>query len=930
MISIILLSACVSLITLGVLFIQRIRPIKIRIPSYFLGHKNESRVSNIKRTPPRWWEVILILITTLGTAAAFYVQELPHKTQDSRGEALIWFDPTLSHLAALNSSTIARDATLDSLRDLRLREYIFIKLGFATGENGNVQATYEFKTVSADELNGYVNSLLRQPSALSQPLDPSVLTQDVKLKLNRDASQFSLVLITDGQAETLRNAAPLKDTFQRVSVVRTPATEQTARGQRIEVVPEELAKVWKRTSREQEGFLPGTPQFSTLDAKLKKQIPPQARPSISLESFAPSSADSSDSVGADFRIFTGEGSDNENSNRPAKSQPLLTTCTLAIAGPGELDGMSDIRAYAQYFRIPIRPLACRQTESSTSAMSSETFDPWKYRKASLWIVPVNEIVANDLFQRGEFWVPEGFAPQTDALVYIADTRLQGFNDLLEQAMVQLEKNQPALSLPLLPLPPKQIAFPWQRSKTTVAGQFEANENEQALGKSVTAVRLKAADGTPLAFTLSQKPTVVYLRTGGAAPNGELGRWGQWASLWNALKTQIEQNSPLVTRIQISNPQSWAQWNDMLNEKKVAPLRYRIDPQSLRGNLIAEKSNVIMPEPGLYVRERDDHLLLLEPPASERQGGLLSQTEIEQMFPVRTQGVTATKDGPTEAAPLQMAGAALAVVSLLTLWLLQRARATTAIPSSSLTALLLLSLALSPHTADAQSARPPPFDSRLLLSPEQRGSSMNHPFRVAWCDAVIPEAVVKRYAYLQKLLANRGTIEMPLQLKPGACQVGAAEIWWTSSLDALQAAPVAQHVRSGGVIIAEGIALKEIPDWMVASADSSIGLVWETPKRRGMLYRSFYLLSSFDGCTPEKTLMLTLRKKINAQAPMALVTPVRFLTYESEGADCFITDDDYRTRSFVNMMYALLTTDYKEDQMQLPEILNRVRNLGLEP
>jgi len=30
------------------------------------------------------------------------------------------------------------------------------------------------------------------------------------------------------------------------------------------------------------------------------------------------------------------------------------------------------------------------------------------------------------------------------------------------------------------------------------------------------------------------------------------------------------------------------------------------------------------------------------------------------------------------------------------------------------------------------------------------------------------------------------------------------------------------------------------------------------------------------------------------------------------------------------MYALLTTDYKEDQMQLPEILNRVRNLGLEP
>jgi hypothetical protein len=40
--------------------------------------------------------------------------------------------------------------------------------------------------------------------------------------------------------------------------------------------------------------------------------------------------------------------------------------------------------------------------------------------------------------------------------------------------------------------------------------------------------------------------------------------------------------------------------------------------------------------------------------------------------------------------------------------------------------------------------------------------------------------------------------------------------------------------------------------------------------------------------------------------------------------------DKKERSFVNLMYALLTTDYKEDQMQLPEILGRIRSLGLEP
>lgn len=931
MTTLILLSACVSLITLGVLFIQRIRPKKIQIPSFFLAQKNESRVNNLKRTPPKWWEVLLVLGATLGTAAAFYVQQRPQQNKDSRGEGLIWFDTTLSHLAALNSSGAARESTLDSLQELRLKEYIFVNLSFIAKEDNQFQPTYEFQKISADTLKEHLDTLMRSPSALSQPLVPSVLTQDVKLKLSRDSNQFNLFLITDAQAETLRNLSPLRDSFQTVSVLRTPSSENIVRGKSVEIVPDELARVWNKNSDEQSGFLPGTPQFIQLSANLKKQIPPQARPSISLEFFDSEDTDSVGPQASSLTLFTGEEVEQENSNRPKTPQPLLTTCTLSIAGPGELDGMSDIRAYAQYFRIPIRPLACRGTESFTSALGSETFDPWKYRKASLWVIPVNEIVASDLFQKQEFWIPEGFAPQTDALVYIADTRMQGFSDFLEQALIQLEKNQPALLMPLLPLPPKNLSFPWRTSeRRTIQPTEEQNLDIMKNAQMAPAVRLKAADGTPLAFTLSQTPPVVYLRTGGAAPNGELGRWGQWAKLWNELKSRIEQSSPLLTRVQITHPQNWAQWNDELLKNKTPALRYRIDPQSMRGTLIAEKSKLISPTPGLYVRERDDHLLLIEPPATERQGGLLSQAEVEQLFPVRTQGPLAGTESPTKASASQFAGAALALLSLLTLWIMQRRVYSVPAVSKASAALLICFGTWISSSANAQAERPPPFDSRLLLAPEQRSSIINHPFRIGWCDAVIPPDVLKRYSYLQKLLANRGTIEMPQMLKPGACQVGAAEIWWTSSLDALQAAPVAQHIRSGGVIIAEGIALKEIPDWMVASADSSIGLVWESPKRRGMLYRSFYLLSSFDGCTPEKTLMLTLRKKINAQAPMALVTPARFLTIDSEGADCFITDDDYRTRSFVNMMYALLTTDYKEDQMQLPEILNRVRNLGLEP
>lgn len=934
MLSLILLSACVSFITLGILFIQRIRPVKVRIPSFFLGEKSENRVSRIRQTPPKWWEIALVLMATLGTAFAFFAQRPPQQTGETSGEALVWFDPTYSHLSSLNTSAKAQEMTLDGLRDLNLNEYIFINLNFAKNQNGTVEPSYQFESVPAAQLSTHVQSLFKKPSALSQPLTPVLLIQEIKQRLERDSKQFNLYLVTDAQVETLRNLSPLADAFQSITVLRTPASETPKGARRIGVVPEELAKVWNKNTRgDDENYLPGTPQFVRLDVQLQSQIPPQARPSLSVETLSLTESEASGTSVPELSTFFGEEVDGGTSYRPKTPQPLLTTCTLAVAGPGELDGMSDIRAYAQYFKIPIRPLACRPTESSSSAQGRESFDPWKFRRASLWVVPVNEFVASDLFQRQEYWVPEGFAPETDALVYIADTRLQGFNDFLEQALIQLEKNQPALPLPLLPLPPSDLRFPWHlfqkntngtnsSQKTTVARQIEKDN-----------VALRAADGTPLALTLSHTPTVVYLRTGGAAPNGELGRWGQWAKLWNGLKTQLEQRSPLMTRIQINNPQNWAQWNEQLISDKLPPLRYQVDPLTLRGQLNTERGSVVPAIPGLFIRERDDHLVLIEPPATERQGGLLTQAEVEQLFPSRGLGaVNARQNSPREASASQYAGAALAIISLIALWVLQR-RATAQLPAATnaatMAVALLIAMSVQPR-AFAQAERSPPFDSRLLMSPERRSASPTHPFRIAWCDATIPQEVVQRYSALQKLLANRGTIELPKKLTAGACRVGGAEMWWTSSLDALQASPVAQHIRSGGVIIAEGIALKEIPEWMVASADASIGLVWESPKRRGMLYRSFYLLSSFDGCTPEKTLMLTLRKKINAQAPMAIVTPARFLTNGSEGGDCFFTDDDYRTRSFVNMMYALLTTDYKEDQMQLPEILNRVRNLGLEP
>lgn len=944
MIQLLILSACVSLVTIAILFIQRVRPRKINIPSFFLGQKDDQKFFNLKPTPPRWWEWLLVLLATAGAALAYFSQVEPEEMQRNQGEGLVWFDPTFSHIAAVHRSPEALEAIIDSLRQMRKTEYIFIELDFTTSEANVTTPGYKFTRVSNSALQKHLESISQQPTALSQPLDTPALIQSLKRELNLDAARVPLTLITDAQAETLRPLVSLAESFEAVDVVRTPLTPQQLLGQRVPVVPEELAQLWlpKDANEIADAGLPGTPNLLRVENSLARSIPPQARPVLSLEEF-PRTEDKTTRQTNSFSIFVTEEAHSGTAQTPRISQPLLTTCTLDVAGPTELDGLSDLRAYATFFKIPTRPLACRSTESATSARAAESSDPWKYRRASIWVIPMNDFITGELFEQGRHWIPEGFAPDTDALVYIADTRLQGFDSALESVTLQLENNQPTVRMPLLPMPPSPLNFPWDmgntaprakpRSISTGSQKLQSTEPaETALTDGGYKVMLRAADGTPLAYLLASQPPTVYLRTGGAAPNGELGRWGKWAALWNNIKDQMGQRSPLLSRVQLNTPTEWAKWVDAQRKNNTPPLRYRVDNLTLKGTLLENRKSPIAPVPALYIRERDDQIVVVEPPSFERQAEILSPQDLDKLFPKGSGKAQSRKSTQANAAAWQFSGMLLALVSLLLLWILQHRQRNKSARNSPITQAALLIALLnfgSAPRADAQSPRVP-FDNRVVRGQDNRPDISTHPFRIAWCDATVPEPVQQRYSQLQRMLANRGTIELPKEMLAGACRVGAAEIWWTSSLEALQASRVTQHIRSGGVVIAEGISLRQTPEWMIASADPSIGLVWESPKRRGLLYRSFYLLSTFDGCSPERTLVLSLRKKINAQAPMGIVTPARFLTHTSEGADCFITDDEYRTRSFVNLMYALLTTDYKEDQMQLPEILNRIRSLGLEP
>ncbi len=198
------------------------------------------------------------------------------------------------------------------------------------------------------------------------------------------------------------------------------------------------------------------------------------------------------------------------------------------------------------------------------------------------------------------------------------------------------------------------------------------------------------------------------------------------------------------------------------------------------------------------------------------------------------------------------------------------------------------------------------------------------YKTAWCATPISKQVEQNYYEMKQILERRTTLKLPEILSENACEPGKSNIWWFegSAFANFNIEFLKKHISNGGVFIVEGYdkekeSINELNNY-------SIGLEWENPSKNGMFYRSFYLLQTLDGCIEDKTRVLMHTKKINAKAPVGLLLSSHFL---SSGEDCFKDNQDYRIRSFVNIIFSFMTTDYKEDQVHLPEILNRIRNLG---
>jgi hypothetical protein len=460
----------------------------------------------------------------------------------------------------------------------------------------------------------------------------------------------------------------------------------------------------------------------------------------------------------------------------------------------------------------------------------------------------------------------------------------------------------------------------------------------------------AYDKTDLVYRLGDK-RVYYLRTPLAMPNGELGRTGFWPSFWLRAIADSSGKAQGLTVHHIETP-------DQIDLPPPAELRaLSAATLTFEDSYDSGSSAQGVLRPGLFLHQPTGILHLIEYPPNERSAQYLDADAIREAVRVRgsVDAAAAAQEGSQKAkqTPVHtIFGAFAGLLALVLYWLgLSRAHtsnssrksgepgATTRDGAAKITGPLSLFIAwalvgfgIEQH-AHSQGFDPasiiPAFNSQDQRLPEP----IIVPFRISWCSAN-PEnkaAIATGFRKARDLLADRGTIHLQQEILFGSCIPGAAEIWWTDSPDDLDPGFLKAHVQSGGAFVVEGYGLKPghapVPHEASGLEEPAVGLRWEQPEKRGMLYRSFYLLQTFDGCAQDKTMMLSLRKKQTAKSPVGLVTSASFFARSN---DCFRTDEDYRGRSFINLMYALLTTDYKEDQLQLPELLRRVRNLGLEP
>lgn len=1013
MFELLLTSSLVSLVTLGILLFRRRRPQSLAIPTFAYGAAESSAASELRLSRPPIFLWLLVLLITLCFAIAYYRDDSESLTGQNSLTTYVWVDRSLSSWLAFHDpdkgadpEQLARDVMRSSGRVTFIRsdtrwnnEEGRWKVEYATEDASSVAAAQAI--IESIYEHGNENGSGAGASPFASDLDVDGFRDLIFRSLQSegggaDIRKGRLVVLTDAQRSSMSALTAVSQLFSEIRLVALPPTlPQALRAS--ELIPRSLAEAWSNTDSTAlpdgdpgQTFLSLAPAGASEPA-WAQTIPEDARPGIFLSEFP---------GGETFVTSAESGLIVRRASEALAAPALFTHCSRYPGGPAELNPLADLQAFARFFNVKLRTVDCNERTSNTRQVN--TADPWRFRRASLWLVPLSRAITNTLLFQNAVWLPEDFIPDQDSLFFFADPT-EGADAMSDSAgpegsqpmalrrqVVQLEDNAVPLPLYLSPPPPS-------KNMSLSTGSL-ASGDDSVLG-SFSPV-YKTPDGTALIYQFVtvggvDRPTrqtpganeaavlgsqtaraveVYFLRTTLAMPNGELGRSSLWANFWLQALARAGSRRAGITMVRYAGPAALQLdpfpapqgLNTLGSTPALGLWKKMTDGASAGGPRL---------RPGLYESAETGQMYLVEFPLTESDGQFLTESELQEAFSAaEPEAGEPSKDAPGQVHWHTILALLAGLMALGVYWFRLNQKST---PASLSGSALLLVLAMSPqamtsragigwpeisawslieqqaNAASALSSAPSSGQTTLVqagpsqltdrlfqsltgnVAPFLGGQEQKLPedilvpFRISWCNETDRAVVTEGYNQYRNMLASRGTIHLDKNILFGKCFPGGAEIWWTDDLDDLDPTFLKTHIRSGGVFVLEGVPAESsaVPEDLQVLEEPSVGLRWETPEKRGMLYRSFYLLQTFDGCVQDNTKLLTLRKKETAKSPMGLITSASFLRKKT---DCFAQDQDYRSRSFVNLMYSLLTTDYKEDQLQLPELLKRVRNLGLEP
>ena len=193
-----------------------------------------------------------------------------------------------------------------------------------------------------------------------------------------------------------------------------------------------------------------------------------------------------------------------------------------------------------------------------------------------------------------------------------------------------------------------------------------------------------------------------------------------------------------------------------------------------------------------------------------------------------------------------------------------------------------------------------------------------------------------FAALAREVALRTSIEMDVKpnIYPQLSPEATAEPWlWTDNLQGITTKSgvlqpeLALWLKRGGLLVIEAPWQPSQLEIMVSRLDPGAGAsganIWRPLPPDHELMRSFYLLDALPSCNGE------IWRGYQFDGRLAiLAVPYGFLQSlrdQSVPITCANPPDQERSaRIFVNMIMVALATDYKRDQIHLPEILKRLR------